>query len=164
MNKEEFCSLPPAVALAALWTALLNSGSASTVVMELERTPKPQVPRPPRFDRRIYQRKGYQWASEMDLRGLQFWQGRYAEGAAREGNQYAEKDAKSVKELGYWIAWRRVEPNAVWSGERDREQVTASAPHAKPFVYERQQPRGDQLPPETQCNPFGDEDGGELPF
>lgn len=159
MTRDEFTSLPLAVFLGLFWDK--NSGLREV----MERTPKPQLPRPPKYDRRIYRKGGYQWASESALESLCYWHGKYAQSAG-QGGEYAERDAKNAKELAFWIAWRRIEPNTVWSGKRNDEQVTADAPRDKPFVYERE-PRNDTPVGSAAGRPaptFDDDDSEEPPF
>jgi hypothetical protein len=156
MTRDEFIALPASVALGLLWDKSAGMREA------LEKTPAPAIPRPPRFDQAIYRKGGVTWASEYALEGLQFWQGKYSESAER-GGEYAEMDAKRVKQLGYWIAWRRCEPAAAWSGERNRQHVTASAPSAKPLVYEREARRPESHAP-AYAAPGGSFDENEDPF
>lgn len=95
--------------------------------------------RSPKFDTSISRKGGMvQFASETDLSGLIFWKGRADEPPSDP--KYAESNAKQSKALSYWIAYRQAEPNATWSGERNRQPVTARPPSAKPETY----PRGEQ--------------------
>jgi hypothetical protein len=160
MTRDEFVSLPLSLALGLLWD---KSGGMREALEKIE-APKP--PRPPKFDQPIYRKGGIMWASECNEETLRYWQNRYLE-SAEKGGEWAEKDEKRAKSLSFWIAWRRCEPNAVWSGERNREQVTASPPNAKPFVYERDQPRRDERPASTPPPAFDDNDSDsddQLPF
>lgn len=138
MNRDEFTSLPLPLVLGLLW----DKGSAIREAME--KIPAPKSPRPPKYDQAIYRKDGVTWASEYDAEGLRYWQRRYAEGAVKPDNKYAEQDQKRAKQLGFWLTWRLCNPFAVWSGERNREQVTASTPTERPFVYERQPKRDEQ--------------------
>jgi len=94
----------------------------------------PRVPLPPKFDQRMRRKDGYQWASETDLASLRYWQGKALEGSER-GGQYAEKDAKLAKSLGYWITWREAFPTETWTGERNNAVVTAAPPSGKPRIH-----------------------------
>lgn len=132
MTRDEFLALPPSVALAVLLDA------APGLIAKLEPMPVPKIPPRPRFDFSIYRKDGLTWASECDAENLAFWRKRSQE-SADKGGQYAAKDAKRVKTLDAWIAWRRVEPSAQWSGERNNEVVTASPPSGRPRVHPRRE-------------------------
>ena len=152
MTREEFLSLPAGVALGVLLDAW------PSLVQALDAIPKPQAPRSPKFDQIIYRKGGATWASEYDAEGLRYWRDQKAS-SVESGGQYAEQDAKSVTALNYWIAWRAAFPDAVWSGERFREPVTAKAPSGKPMVYpKREQGALDTAPKERKAAP--DFDGG----
>lgn len=158
MNRDEFISLPPAIALGVLYDIAAS---------KIASVPAPEVPRPPRYDLRIYRKEGFQWASECDLRGLQYWQGRYQESASK-GGQYAEKDQKRAVELDRWIGWRICNPTAIWTGTRGDTPVTAAPPADKPKVHastrgaKRKEPEPDY--PAGNGEEEYDEDRDELPF
>lgn len=119
MTKEEFCSLPLSIALAALYE--VNTATLAHMT-------KPAVPRPPKYDDRFSRKKGhYCWMSEMTLDDLTWWRGKKAEGAAG-GGQYAEADGKAVAKLDKWIEWRRVFPSELWSGTRGDDRATGKPP------------------------------------
>jgi hypothetical protein len=158
MNRSEFCSLPPSVALGLIWDQCNLDASLGYV-----EAPKPA--RPPKFDQILYRKEGIMWASECDAEGLRWWHKRAAE-SAESGSQYAEKDAKLAKSLGFWIAYREQNPTAIWSGERNREQVTAKAPQSKPEVYPRDGQRAAPAAPSSSGG-YSDADYGsddDLPF
>lgn len=146
MNRSEFTGLPLSLALGIIWDALHETGSHEVCrVLDMDSAPKPA--RPPKFDQILYRKDGVMWASECDAEGLRYWHKRAAE-SAESGSQYAEKDAKLAKSLSFWIAYREQNPTAVWTGERNRAQVTARAPQSKPEVYPREQ-RGQAPAPAT---------------
>jgi len=150
MNRAEFLSLPPGVALRILFDALDED-----TVDAIERTEMPEIPRSPKYDYMIYRQGGVQWASETDLRGLTWWRDR-AQASAAEGGKWAEKDAKNAEALNRWIAYREFYPDAPWSGERNREPVVAAAPTAKPRVYPRAGGGAPRQPPKQQEVPAED--------
>ena len=78
--------------------------------------------------------------------------------SAMSAPSLAKKNAES---LARWIAWREWYPEAVWSGERNREAVVAKPPSSKPMVYARQNGghRPAPPPPDDDINP-----DGEIPF
>lgn len=160
MNRSEFCSLPPSVALGLIWDQCNLDASLGYV-----EAPKPA--RPPRFDSAIYRRDGITWASEYDAEGLRYWRDKNAAGA-ENGGEYAEKNAKAAKALGYFLEWREQNPTAIWTGERNREQVTARAPMAKPEVYPRTGAPRAAAPAATGGGGFSDadygSDGDDIPF
>lgn len=162
MTRDEFCGLPAAVALGLLWD---KSAGIRDAMSKVDAPPRP---RPPKYDQAIYRKGGVSWASEHDLSGLEYWCRKYTE-SAEHGGEYAEKDAKKAKQVAFWIAWRRCDPTARWSGERNHEQVTADAPSSKPFVFEREPRREDMTsagvaaPGDTYEEPFG-EDSSQIPF
>lgn len=163
MNRDEFSALPASVALGILWDAFpgLEKKLADVVA--------PKRPRPPKYDQAIYRKEGVQWASETDVEGLRFWRARYT-ASAQKGGEYAAKDLKRSDALGFWIAWRLAEPMTQWSGERNREQVTAKMPSGKPAVYPRDGSRRPAAAPQDDAdfdNATGDEpafDDSNLPF
>ncbi len=157
MSPDTFYSLPPAIAL-----RILVEGSAKLREI-VEASEAPKVPRPPRFDQRISKKGGFMWASECTLDDLTWWFNHKTERAAA-GGAYAEKDAKLAKSLDYWVQWRRVEPIAPWSGERNHEAVTACAPSGKATVYEWE-PRGPVTSPLPIEDGYGaKDDTDDIPF
>lgn len=141
MTREEFLSLPPAVAMRVLIDCLDENAHAA-----LKRAEKPKLPLPPKYDEAIYRQGGVQWASETDLEGLRFWQLR-AQNSARKGGEWAEKDQKKADALTRWITWRECYPGASWSGERNRAAVTAPAPSSRPAVHPRTGGQRQAAPP-----------------
>ncbi len=131
MTKEAFLQLPAAVAIRVLFDCLDED-----TVKAIGNAEAPAAPRSPKYDQAIYRKEGVMYASETDLSGLLFWHARAVTSAA-SGGQYADKDKKNAESLARWIAWREWYPDAVWSGERNREAVVAKAPSAKPIVYPR---------------------------
>jgi hypothetical protein len=101
---------------------------------QLAQTEKPKAARSPKYDHRIGRSGGYQWASETDAESLKFWGDKAAAGVNDE--KYGEKNAKNAKALSYWLQWRTENPTAIWTGERNNEQVTACAPSRKPELHE----------------------------
>ena len=152
MTKEQFCALPPALALSLVWDAMqLQSTALGTM-------PEPKRAGPPRYDMRVYRKGGHCWASEMNLDSLRYWHRKATEGAA-SGSKYAEKDAKKAKQLDYWIAWRAIEPETAWNGTRDNAATFAAPPSRDPTIYSRDaQPTGD---PEPEPSATEDDD---IPF
>ncbi len=115
----------------------------------------------PKFDTSIIRKGGMvQYASETDLSGLMFWKGRADEPPSDP--KYAESNAKQSKSLSYWVAYRQAEPIAVWSGERNRVNVTAAAPSAMPATYPRPANGGVPVAPATPTPTFEEDD--EIPF
>lgn len=129
MTRDEFLSLPPAVATRLIFDAL----DEQTIFVVLSQE-KPKLPLPPKYDYAIWRRDGVQHASETDLAGLRFWHKR-AVTSAEGGGQYAERDKKNAGALQRWIDWRECCPDTVWSGERNRDFVVARGPCARPAVY-----------------------------
>ena len=130
MDRATFTALPVGVALGLLYDA--TPGLAAM--------PVPELVKPPRYDRRVYRKGGFCWASEMLAADLRYWQGRKAESAA-SGSQYAEKDAKEVEALGKFIAWREQNPSEPWSGTRGNDELTAAPPSKFPKLHESTGPR-----------------------
>lgn len=158
MTRDELLALPPALALKVLVSAMVLVSPELGKV--LAATELPKVPRSPKYDMRISRKGGYQWASETDLEGLRFWFKRFTDNA-NEGGKHAEKDGKKAEKLCYWLDWREACPDAPWSGLRNDDQVTASAPSGKPQVHEWEQ-RG-QVPLKQQS--FEEEHGDDdVPF
>lgn len=152
MNRDEFSALPLKLALETLWDSLPES-----CLDHIKAVPKLEPSRAPKWDTCIYRKDGITWASEYDLEGLRFWHKRSEESAA-SGGQYAEKDEKTAKALGYWITWRGENPAARWTGERNREQVTAKPPLSKPEVYPRD---GQRAPAATAPMPDPEDDDAD---
>lgn len=134
MNRAEFTGLPLSLALGLLWDAAHEYDRDGTA-RKLDEAEAPKPARPPRFDSAIYRREGVTFASEYDLDGLRYWHKRSADGESDP--QYGEKNAKQAKALSYWIAYREQQPDAIWTGERNRQPTTAKAPQSKPEVYPR---------------------------
>lgn len=152
MNKEDFTCLPASVALGILW-------DVARLEDRLREVQAPKPPRPPKYDAPIYRKDGIQWASETDLEGLRYWRAKYTESAAK-GGEWAAKDQKRSDALGFWIMFRAADPMTPWSGERNREQVTAKPPSAKPTVYPRDGARSESRQEEPKAAPNFDEDEG----
>jgi hypothetical protein len=163
VTRDEFLALPPSLALGVLLDVF------PSMVAKLANVEAPKVPRPPKYDFAIYRKDGIQWASETDVEGLRFWRDRYRE-SAEGGGQYADKDAKRMKALGFWIAWRICEPSTTWSGERQERHVTARPPSGKPEVYPRDARPADQdsrpvvTPSFDDTDEFGPPDDSGIPF
>lgn len=149
MTPDEFLALPPSLALRVLLEV------APGLVEKLKGIPVPKVPRPPRYDFAIRRKDGTQWASETDVEGLTFWRDLYQKGADK-GGQYAAKDAKKVKQIDAFIAWRRADATSPWSGERNDEAITARPPSGFPRVY----PRAEQA---SQTDDSGSFENGAAP-
>ncbi len=152
MTRDEFLSLPGGIAMRLLFDALPEDVKTRALSAE-----KPRIPFSPKYDLKIFRKDGFQWASETNLESLRYWHDKAAQSAAG-GGQYAEKDKKKADNLQRWIAWRECFPDAAWSGERDRAQVTAQQPSGKPMVYSSQR---NAAPPagETAYDP-----DSEIPF
>ncbi len=119
--------------------------------------------RAPKFDTAISRKGGLvQWASETDLDGIRYWRRRADEPPSDP--KYAESNAKQSKALSYWIAYRQAEPNATWSGERNRQSVTAKPPNAKPETYARDASPGTAATATTTPTPTNFEEEDEIPF
>src|SRR5687768_9894209 len=129
MTRDEFFQLPAALAVRVIFDCLDEE-----TVRAIEGTEAPKRPLPPKYDQIIYRREGAMWASECDQSGLEFWHRRASESS---DPKYKESDAKKASSLARWMAWREWYPDAVWSGERNREPVVAKPPSAKPTVYPR---------------------------
>jgi hypothetical protein len=158
MTPEELKALPPGLAVKALIETLTKSSTFTQKLAEVE-APKPV--RPPKFDAKISRKGGYQWASETDLDGLRWWFNRFTASAA-DGGQYAEKDQKRADKLAYWVAYREAYPDAVWTGQRNDEVCTASAPSGQPTVHEWE-PRGEK-PLRDDRSDADDSGGGDNSF
>lgn len=139
MTKEEFTSLPPALALGLLYDA----------VPSLAGVEAPTAPLPPRYDLKLPKSGRCICASEMELASLEWYLQRSRE-SAESGGPYAEKDAKRAESLERWVAWRKCEPTAQWSGTRGDIQVTADPPSREPTLRDwQEQPQSPQPPAQT---------------
>jgi hypothetical protein len=154
MTRDEFNALPVATQVRLLVEVLKLGDKLAALEV-------PKVPRSPKFDMRISRKGGYQWASETDLEGLRWWMNRFTTSAA-DGGQYAEKDQKRADKLAYWVGWREAYPDAVWTGQRNDDVCTASAPAGKPRVHEWE-PRGDK-PLRDNRSDADDTGGGDDSF
>jgi hypothetical protein len=129
MTREEWIALPPAVALGLLydWSPKVRE--------EATNTEAPRRPLSPKFDMKIWRKNSsFHWASELTLESLEFWH-RLALESVAKGGEWAEKDAKRASNLERWIAWRKWEPEACWSGERNDKQTTARPPSKSPELH-----------------------------
>lgn len=116
--------------------------------------------KPPKYDTMLYTRDGCYFASECDAGRLE-WELKRAEESIAEGGKYADANEKRAKALRFFLTWRRRYPSAIWTGERNREQVTARAPMAKPEVYPRTgAPRALAAPTPTTGGGYSDDDYG----
>lgn len=117
---------------------------------------------PPQYDQKIARKGGYQWASETDLEGLQFWCGLKSKPSSNPA--YAEKDAAAAKKLSYWVKYREADPYSRWKGVRGDGEVVALQPSAKPPVHSwdvpktdpAQAPRGDAYEGDDPADDGGD--------
>jgi len=130
VDRDSFFALPPAIAMRILFDCLDEE-----TVKAIGNVEAPKEPRSPKFDRSIYRQGGCNYASECSLEGLRFWHNRALQPASDP--KYEQANKKNAEELARWIAWREWYPEAVWSGERNHEQVTARPPTTKPIVYPR---------------------------
>lgn len=142
MTRDEFCSLPAAVALGIVYDLARP---------KLDAMPKPRLPLPPKFDGRLARKDGFVWISEMDLNSLEWWLGKKSEAAQRD-DQYAERNRKTADTLAKWVEWRKLFPNERWNGTRGDDRVTADAPSREPQVHDwdnKKKPsqRGSSPPP-----------------
>jgi hypothetical protein len=159
VTRDQFIGLPLSVVLGIMWDM------SPAMAEKLRVIEPPKLPRPPKYDSVIFRRDGVTYASEYDVEGLRYWRDMKLSSDKKE---YAEKNAKEAKALDYWIQWRMVEPYRQWSGERNRENVTAKPPSGKPEVYPRTRRGRDSsssdAPPESEYTPSFDEDDGDVPF
>lgn len=156
MNKAQFLALPTHEQLGEIWD-LLQSRPATTGTPAGAGNGSP-----PKYDTSISRKGGMvQYASETDLSGLIFWKNRADEPPSDP--KYAESNAKQSKALSYWIGYRQANPNAVWMGERNRQQVTAAAPSAKPETYIKGAPTSAAYSGSTQTADNFDETD-DIPF
>jgi hypothetical protein len=133
VTRDEFLGLPTGIALGVLYDQMPQ---------RMATVPKPPIPRPPKFDGKLSRKGGFCWMSEMDLDSLRYWHGKKSQGGKPE---FADKDAKTTKELAYWIAWRLADPTTVWRGERFRVAVVAAPPSRDPAIHPWEK-RGEQAP------------------
>ena len=134
MTTEEFAALPVAIQVKLMMSA--NPNFEKQVLAQ----EAPRVPQSPKFDSRIRRKDGFVWASECDAESLRFWIKRASSGG---DPQFAEKNEKEKKALEFILRWRECNPSACWSGERNREPVTARAPAAKPRINQWEPKAGD---------------------
>lgn len=161
MKREQFVALPASVALGILWDTFPG------LEAKLANAEPPKLARPPKYDSAIYRKDGVTYASEYDAEGLRYWRDEKLKPIAdpEKAAKYGEKNVKQSKALDFWIAWRLVEPHAPWTGERNRETVTAKAPSGKPEVYPRDGARGGTDAPQASTStPSFDEDDSDIPF
>jgi hypothetical protein len=154
MDRDAFFKLPPSIALRVLFDCLDEE-----TVRAVEGIEAPKPPRSPKFDRKIFRQGGAMWASECSVECLTYWRSRALQPATDP--KYEDANKKQAEELGRWLDWREWYPDAVWSGERDREAVVAKPPSDKPTVYARS--GGVQRP----APPPPDDDidlSGDIPF
>lgn len=129
MTRDEFATLPPSLALKLVWDALHLGDHLGPMA-------PPRPPMPPKYDGKLYRKGGFCFMSEMTLDSLTYWHEKARE-SANSGGKYAAKDAKKAETLERWIAWRTVEPTALWTGERGDRRVTAAAPSRDPELHEK---------------------------
>ena len=158
MNRAEFIALPAPLALRLVWDVIED---------QLEGLEAPKPPRSPKYDRKIYRKGGFQWASETDLESLNYWRGLAAK-SADNGGEYAEKDAKQRDALDRWIEWRLCFPSETWRGTRGDDEVRADPPSGKPEVREHTRRAGGGS---SAATPSGggfhannDDDDDDIPF
>jgi hypothetical protein len=120
-------------------------------------------PLPPQYDLRMYRSGGFQWASETTLEGLVWWCDKARQSAA-SGGQYAEKDAKRVKDFERWIAWREWFPDAQWQGKRNDDLVTGAPPADRPRVHQQEERGRQGAPTRTQQQDLPPEDDDGVGF
>lgn len=134
ISREQF------MAAAGAFYDMLNAGSAPTAGFG-----GTGDGRPPNFDTKILRKGGMiQWASECSLKELSYWR----EQANKPSDpKYADSNARQARALDYWIAFRRREPGATWTGERNRVTVTAKPPSDKPAQYPKDAPAEPAGPP-----------------
>lgn len=123
MTREEFLALPIGMQTAILFDQMPQ---------RMASLPAPRVPLPPKFDGRVGRKGGFCWMSEMDLSGLQYWHGRKSQDTNPE---YADRNAKDLKALEYWIQYRIADPQSAWYGERNRQPTRAKPPSRDPEIH-----------------------------
>lgn len=115
------------------------------------------VAQSPRYDFKIRRKGGYQWASETDLEGLQFWHGLASKPSTNP--QYEAKDKEKAKRLSYWVSWRESDPYSRWKGVRGDSEVVALQPSDKPTVHSWDSATGEPIVTRPAVNPVT----GEVP-
>lgn len=150
MNRAEFLALTIPEQLATIWQMLQER--------EIPISGPPAGGDAPKWDRSIPRKDGMvQWASECSAKELRYWIDQ-ANKPPRDP-KYAEANQKQAKALGYFLSWRLANPDALWTGERNKVQVTAAAPSDKPQQY----PKGVVASAPTTPTPrFTDDD--DIPF
>lgn len=128
MQKEQFTALSLTQALDCLYEASVKG-------FRLDQITAPEAPRQvmsPKYDSRMKTKGGYVYCSECDIAQLRY----YLDRCNKPGDpKYADKNARDAKALGYFIAWREQNPDALWVGERYKQgQVEALAPSSRPKV------------------------------
>lgn len=114
--------------------------------------------RAPKYDQSLPAGAGkVVYASECSLKELQYQKQRADKPPSDP--KWAESNAKRSKALGYWLAYRSASPDAIWTGERNRQTVTALPPSDRPTSYDRNAPAA----PETQAAPSSFDDS-DIPF
>lgn len=139
MKPEDFAALPPGIALRVLLECLPEETRDAVLAKPALRSPLP-----PKYDQAIFRSEGVQWASELDLPSLRYWRQKSLEGG---DPKYADSNRKRAESLARWIAWRDWYPEAIWTGERDRQRVTAAPPSREPQTYPRAGGNGARRPP-----------------
>lgn len=130
MTRDELLSLPASVAIGLIWDA------SASLQQKLAAVEKPRGPLSPKFDRRIYRKGGFVWASESSLESLTYWLGKKTE-SAKGGGMYADKDAKDAEQLARWVTYRTWFPSDPWTGTRgNSEGVRAAAPSKSPRLHQ----------------------------
>jgi hypothetical protein len=128
----------------------------------------------PKFDTALPAGSGeVVYASECSLKELRYQLSR-ADKPPKEP-KYAEANKKRSRALGYWVTYRESNPDDRWTGERNREQVTAALPDDRPAKHPRvpYTPRDDEASRPATTDPeygaptpgggFAD-DTGDIPF
>ncbi len=144
MTRDEFIALAGVVydAIVSGGTASASSGAA------------------PKYDTSIARKGGMvQWASESDLGSLIFWKG--LSDQPPTDIKYAESNKRQSRYLAGWIAYRQAHPDEVWTGERNKVQVTALPPCDRPATYPREarQASAASAAPDTSYT-----DDSDIPF
>lgn len=92
--------------------------------------------RPPKYDTALPAGPGQVvYASECSLKELQYQKSRADKPPSDP--KWAEANAKRSKALGFFIAYRQAAPGECWTGQRNRETVTALPPSDRPAKYDR---------------------------
>lgn len=116
----------------------------------------------PKFETYISRKGGMvQYASETDLAGLIWWKARSDE----PGNpQYEAANKKQSRYLAAWIAYRQAKPDEVWTGERNKVQVTAAPPSDSPQTYPREARQTQAAAAAPAGNNYDSEPMDDIPF